>query len=110
MPRLRLCAEILSTGTQCTQFALRNQPWCHNHADPRRRARNNAARQLIAIIPAMDLFDVTLMLWNTVFELQRKVIPPRHAYAIFEAALFRLNQLLEEAHAAGAFQTPGASG
>jgi len=97
MSKVRLCAEILSTGRQCTQFALRSQPWCRNHADPNKRARNAAARQVIATFAGMDAFDVALTLWDTTFELQHKYIPPLHAYAIFEAAMKRLGQLLDEA-------------
>jgi len=39
-------------------------------------------------------------LWNTTFEFQTKVLPPLHAYAIFEAAMERLAQLTEEARLA----------
>ena len=104
MSKVRLCAETLSTGNRCTQFALRNQPWCRNHADPNHRERNEAARQLIAAIPGMDLFDIAGLLGNTIFELQRKFIPPRHARAVFDASLTRLDHLLLEISAASAPQ------
>jgi len=55
--KVRLCAEILPNRKQCTQFALRNQPFCRNHADKNRRDRTAAARRIVALIPGMDLFE-----------------------------------------------------
>ena len=34
MSHIRLCTEILPTGVQCTQIALRGQPWCRAHFHP----------------------------------------------------------------------------
>jgi len=97
---VRLCTEILPTGLQCKGIALKCQPWCREHATPKRRARNASTKQLIATIPNMDSFQMAFTLWNTTFELQTKVLPPLHAYAIFEAAMERLAQLTEEARLA----------
>ena len=96
MSKVRLCAEILSTGKRCRQFALKGQSWCYSHADPRQRLRNADGRDLIATVSGMDLLDLTLTLYNTVYELRRKIIPPLHAYALFDAAADRLNRLIEE--------------
>jgi hypothetical protein len=51
----RFCAEILATGSQCTQFARKGQPWCRAHADPRLRERNGDTRQFIAWVADQDL-------------------------------------------------------
>ena len=45
---VRLCAEILATGSQCTQFARKGQVWCRAHADPRLQERNADTRQQVA--------------------------------------------------------------
>jgi hypothetical protein len=94
--KARLCTEILSAGTQCTQFALRGQPWCRSHAASSQRERNADARQLIAMIRQMNVVTVACVLQNTVYELRTKVIPPLHAQAIFDAAASRLEHLIEE--------------
>ena len=94
---VRLCTEILPTGSQCQQFALRGRPWCHAHAKSHQRERTAHARQLVAKIPAMDSFELSVTLLDTTFEVQHKYLPPLHAYAIFEAAVKRLDQLAEEA-------------
>jgi hypothetical protein len=96
MPTVRLCAEILPTGSQCRQFALKGHPWCHAHYQPYRRELNADTREIVAMIPAMDLFTVTLMLANTVHTLRTKETPPLHAQAIFDASAARLERLLEE--------------
>ena len=93
----RFCTEILPTGSQCQQFALRSRPWCQVHADETQRARAAHARQLVAKIPAMDSFELAVTLLDTTFEVQHKYLPPLHAYAIFEAAITRLDRLAEEA-------------
>jgi len=90
---VRLCTEILSTGSQCPQFALRGQPWCRAHADPHQRERNADAREIIARIQYMDIFSIACTLQNTVYELRAKLIPPLHAEAILEAATTRLEQM-----------------
>jgi hypothetical protein len=70
--KARLCTEILSAGTQCTQFALRGQPWCRSHAASSQRERNADARQLIAMIRQMNVVTVACVLQNTVYELRTK--------------------------------------
>ena len=92
----RLCTEILPTGSQCQQFALRSRPWCQVHADETQRARTAHSCQLVAKIPAMDLFETAITLLETTFQVQHKYLPPLHAYAIFHAAATRLDQLAEE--------------
>ena len=92
----RLCAEVLSTGSRCKQFALRGQHFCYAHADPMQRERNADARQLVAMIERAELFSVAVILANTVEELRAKTIPPLHAQAIFDAAAARLEQLQEQ--------------
>jgi hypothetical protein len=94
---IRFCTEILPAGSHCRQFALRGQRWCHAHAAPHRREQNADARQLIAMIPSMNLFSIAISLGNTVHELRTRVITPLHAQAIFDAATTRLEQLTEEA-------------
>jgi hypothetical protein len=95
--KIRLCAQILPTGSQCQQFALRNRPWCQTHADETQRARAAHASHLVAKLPAMDMFEVAVTLLDTTFEVKHKYLPPLHAYAIFEAALSRIDRLAEEA-------------
>jgi len=97
---VRLCAQILPTGLQCRQFALRSRPWCQVHADSRQRERAAHASRLVAKFPAMDLFEAALTLLDTTYELQHKYLPPLHAYAIFDAAVKRIDQLAEEAYIA----------
>ena len=87
----RLCTEILPTGSQCQQFALRGRPWCHAHAEPHQRERTAHARQLVAKIPAMDFFAVAPPRYD--LRGAHKYLPPLHAYAIFEAAVTRLDHL-----------------
>jgi len=96
MPTVRFCAEILPPGSQCRQFALKGHPWCHAHYQPYRRELNADTRELVAMIPAMNLFTVTLMLANTVQTLRSKETPPLHAQAIFDASAARLERLWEE--------------
>jgi hypothetical protein len=45
----------------------------------------------------MDLFEVAVTLLDTTFEVQHKYLPPLHAYAIYGAAISRIDQLAEEA-------------
>ena len=95
--RVRLCAQILPTGSRCGQFALRNRPWCQIHANETQRARAIHANGLVAKIPGMDMFELAVTLLDTTFEVQHKYLPPLHAYAIFEKALSRIDQLAEQA-------------
>ncbi len=92
----RFCAEILATGSRCTQFARRGQPWCRNHSDPGQRQRNADARAIVAMILKMDSFNVSVALSNTLYELRAKLIPPLYAQTVFDAAAARLEHLLEE--------------
>ena|SRR5277367_4041776 len=92
----RFCAEVLATGSRCTQFARKGQPWCRNHSDPRQRQRNADAREIGAMISKMDSFNVALALSNTLYELRAKLIPPLFAQTIFDAATARLEKLLEQ--------------
>jgi hypothetical protein len=94
--KVRLCAEILPNRRQCTQFALRNQPFCRNHADKNRRDQTAAARQLVATIPGMDLFQVAVTLFDILFLLRRKQMPPLHAYSTCEAAARRIEFIMAE--------------
>ena len=96
MSEVRLCTEILSTGTRCTQIALRGKPWCRMHADAGQRERNADARQHVALIAAMDMFALAITLGGTVRSLRSGEIPPLHAQAIFDAAIARLERLIEE--------------
>jgi hypothetical protein len=95
--RVRLCAQILPAGSQCRQFALRNRPWCQTHADETQRVRAAHANNLVAKIPGMDMFELAVTLLDTTFEVQHKYLPPLHAYAIFQAAISRIDRLAEEA-------------
>ena len=45
----------------------------------------------------MDMFELAVTLLDTTFELQHKYLPPLHAYAIFQAAISRIDRLAEEA-------------
>jgi hypothetical protein len=96
MSKVRLCAEILPNRRQCTQFALRNQPFCRNHADRNRRNQTAITRQIVATVPGMDLFEVAVTLFDTLYELRRKHMPPLHAYSIFEAAARRLEFIMAD--------------
>ena len=96
MSKVRTCAQVLPHGKLCTQFALRNQAYCRNHADKNRRDRTLASRQIVALMPHTDLFEVALTLYNTIFELRGKHTPPLHAYSIFDAGIHRLDQLLTQ--------------
>jgi len=100
MSKVRLCAQILPTGSQCKQFALRSRPWCQVHDNSRQRERAAHASELVAKFPSMDLFGAAVTLLDTTFEVQHKRLSPLHAYAIFEAAATRLDQLAEEAYIA----------
>ncbi len=64
--KARRCTEILSAGVQCTQFALRGQPWCRAHAASNQCERNADARQLIAMIRQMNVPTVACGLQNTI--------------------------------------------
>lgn len=90
---VRLCTEILPTGSQCHQFALRGRPWCRSHAAPHQRERTADTRQIIFMAGHMNVFAVACLLQNTLHELRTKVIPPLHAEAIFDAAVARLEHL-----------------
>jgi hypothetical protein len=92
----RFCAEILATGSRCTQFARKGQHWCRNHSKPSQRERNSDARQIAAMISEMDSFNVTLAVCTTLGELRSKLIPPLYAQTVFAAAAARLEHLLEE--------------
>jgi len=94
--KVRVCAQTLPTGSQCRQFALRNRPWCQTHARETQRLRAAHANNTVARIPGMDIFELAVTLLDTTFEVQHKYLPPLHAYAIFEAALGRLDKLAEE--------------
>lgn len=96
MSKVRLCTEILSTGNRCTQIALRGKPRCRMHANAGQRERNADARQHVALIAAMDMFSLAITLGGTVSLLRSGEIPPLHAQAIFDAAIARLEQLIEE--------------
>ncbi len=100
MSKVRLCAQILPTGSQCQQFALRSRPWCQVHANSRQRERADHANQVVAKFPSMDLFGAAVTLLETTFEVQHKALSPLHAYAIYEAAAKRIDQLAEEAYIA----------
>jgi len=97
MSKVRLCAQILPTGSQCRQFALSSRPWCHVHNAAHQRARADHANQLVAKFPSMDLFEAAVTLLDITFEVQQKYMSPLHAYAIYEAAAKRLDQLAAEA-------------
>ena len=105
----RICAETLASGSRCTQFARKGQPWCRNHSHPSQRERNADARQIVVMISKMDTFGVTLVLSNTLQELRGKLIPPIYAQTIFTAAATRLERLMEEQflHAANPNQNNG---
>ena len=94
MSHIRLCTEILPTDVQCTQIALRGQPWCRAHSTPNQRERNADTRRVVAMIANADLFSVAIILGNTIHEFRTRVIPPLHAETIFEAAATRLDQLI----------------
>ena len=92
----RFCAEILGTGSQCTQFARKGQPWCRAHTDPRLRERNLATRQFIAWAADQDLFGIANGVGNVACELRLKLITPLHAEAVLDALLARLDQLTDK--------------
>ena len=100
MSKVRLCAQILPTGSQCRQFALRSRPWCQVHANSRQRERAVHASEVVAMFPSMDLFEAAVILLDITFEVQHKHLSPLHAYAIYEAAVKRIDQLAEEAYIA----------
>ncbi len=68
----RLCTEILPTGSQCQQFALRGRPWCRAHAERNQRERVADTRQIMAMARHMDVFAVACLLQNTLYELRTK--------------------------------------
>jgi len=92
----RFCAEILATGSQCTQFARKGQPWCRAHADPRLRERNADTRHQIAWVADMDLLAVASTVGKVAYELRLKFITPLHAEALLKALLARIDQLTGE--------------
>jgi hypothetical protein len=92
----RYCAEILATGSQCTQFARKGQIWCRAHADPRLRERNADTRAQIAWLASANLFDIAITLGKTAYELRMKLTQPLHAQAVLDAVLARLDQITGE--------------
>ena len=100
----RLCAEILATGSQCTQFARKGQPWCRAHLNPQLRERNVETREFVAWIGQQDLRGIADGLGKVACELRLKFITPLHAEAVIDAALARLDQLTEAQR-----QSPGVS-
>jgi len=91
---VRLCTEILPTGSQCRQFALRGRPWCREHAEPRQRERTADSRRLVAGMPQADLLTVVCIALNAVHEFRTRVMPPLHAEAILDAAATRIEELI----------------
>ena len=89
----RFCAEILATGSQCTQFARKGQPWCRAHANPRLRERNADTREFIAWIAHQDLIGLANGLGKVACELRLKLTTPLHAEAVLDALLARLDVL-----------------
>jgi hypothetical protein len=92
----RFCAEILATGSQCTQFARKGQLWCRAHADPGLRERNADTREHVAWVAGMDLFGVAGSLGKIASELRLRLIQPLLAEAVLCAVLARLDELAEE--------------
>jgi len=92
----RFCAEILATGSQCTQFARKGQPWCRAHTDPHLRERNADTREFIAWLAHQDLFGLANGLGKVASELRLKLITPLHAEAVLDALLVRLDELTGE--------------
>jgi hypothetical protein len=90
----RFCAEILATGSQCTQFARKGQSWCRAHADPRLRERNSETRQFVAWVAHQDLRGIANGLGELAYEL--RTLTPLHAEAVLDAVLARLDELTEE--------------
>jgi len=89
----RFCAEILATGSQCTQFARKGQIWCRAHADPHLRERNDETRQFIAWVGVQDVSGVAGALGKIACELRLKLITPLHAEAVLDAIEARLDQI-----------------
>ncbi len=94
MSKVRLCAEVLPDRRQCTQFALRNQLFCRNHAESKQRVRTAVTREIIAMIPSMDLFEVAVTCFDVLYELRRKSLPPLHAQSVLGAAAHRLEHIM----------------
>ena len=94
--KVRLCAAILPTSNQCQQFALKNRLWCHSHAIAEKRELNEFNRQFLAAVGNMNLLQVAITLSNTIHSVRDRTIPPLHATAIFDAAAFRMEQLIGE--------------
>jgi hypothetical protein len=92
----RFCAEILATGSQCTQFARKGQSWCRAHADPRLRERNSETRQFVAWVAHQDLRGIANGLGKLAYEIRLKVLTPLHAEAVLDAVLARLDELTED--------------
>ena len=88
----RFCAEILATGSQCTQFARKGQPWCRAHV-PRLRERNADTRQFIARVADQYLSGLANGLGKIPCELRLKLITPLHAEAVLDALVARLGVL-----------------
>jgi len=93
---VKLCSEILPTGSRCAQFALRGRSWCRAHATAMQRESNEDARQLIEMIRGMDTFNVSATLCTILDSLRNKLIPPLQAQAIFDTATIRLEQLAQQ--------------
>jgi hypothetical protein len=91
----RFCAEILATGSKCSQFARTGQPWCRVHSNSNLREKNADTRQLIAMIADMGLFSVANMLGKIVYEFREKLISPLHAQLLLDATAARLEELSE---------------
>ena len=89
----RFCAEVLATGSRCTQFARNGQPWCRAHTNPALRERNADTRQFIAWVAHQDLQGVANGLGKIAYELRLKLTTPLHAEAVLDAVLARLDQL-----------------
>ena len=92
----RYCAEILATGSQCTQFARKGQIWCRAHANPRLRERNADTREQVAWLAGADLFSIATTLGKVAYELRLKLTQPLHAQTVLDAVLARLDQIAEQ--------------
>ena len=93
MSKLRLCAEIMPSGKQCRQIALKTGPWCHSHSTVRQRQRLAESRNLVAQISEMDLYSVVLAFGNAVQEYRERLLPPLQALAVADAVVTRLEEL-----------------
>ena len=98
MSKVRLCFEIMPTGKQCQQFALKKSPWCREHSTAKQRERLADSRQLIGMISGMNLYSVVNVFANIVEEYRERLIPPLQAQAIVDAILNRLDELMGYSH------------